>query len=128
MIKHSIDYVPVHDGKKWPQLTIVVDGPHDVGRLLATLARGNVEHMSEAQEAATELRRTSMGRETMAYLESHGGPVLGHNPNARCDECGYEQYVSEEYGWLPINCPRCPLGSLYPRNENYAEPSDQEKQ
>lgn len=120
MITHSIEYVG-YGTEQSPKLTLVVDGVHDVGRILNTLARGNVEHSSEAREAATELRRTPVGQYTMKYLEGHGGPVLGHDPNTRCDDCGRGRYIDEEWGSLPMNCPDCSYGQLYPIEQREEE-------
>lgn len=111
MINHEVNYTQTTEGRA-PQLVLYVDGIHDVGRVLATLARGNVEHSSQAHEAATELRRSKEGRATLTYLESHGGPTLGHDPNVKCPECGHEQYVDLDYVTTPFNCPYCPYGQL----------------
>lgn len=72
------------DGRKFPVLTVTVEGVHDVGRLAATLARGNCEHSSLARDIGRDLNRTQEGRSTLAYLEGHGGPKLRPLP---CEEC-----------------------------------------
>lgn len=107
MINHEVSI----EGNKL-HLVLYVDGVHDVGRMLATLARGNVEHSSQAHEAATELRRTKEGRDALAYLESHGGPRLGSDPNVRCEDCGHQRFMDPDYISPPINCPECPYGQL----------------
>lgn len=73
-----------HGGAQYPRLVIRVDGCHDVGRMLANLARGNCEHGELAREIARDLNRSEPGRATLAYLVSHGGPDLTPGP---CDPC-----------------------------------------
>lgn len=123
MIKCSIEY-----NQHYPILTVTADGVHDVGRMLATLARGNVEHADAARKAATAMRETGgLGVATLAYLESHGGPRLGNDPNTVCGDCGAQRYIDEGLVPLPINCPECLYGRLAPRNEDCAKRQEQGK-
>lgn len=113
-----ISYSLAMRGPAGPRLILTVDGVHDVGRVLATLARGNVEHASVAHDVGTDLRRSKAGTATLQYLEDAGGPVLGNEPNVYCEDCGHRQYVELDYVTTPFNCPVCPYGQLRPRNED----------
>lgn len=85
-IDHNLEFLYERDGDRYPVLRLRVDGVHDVGRVLATLARGNCEHAHVAYAVGRELNRTWEGRATLAYLERHGGPKLGPSPCEACTE------------------------------------------
>lgn len=73
-----------HSGERYPRLVVRADGCHDVGRLLATLAQGNCEHLGIAHDAARAMNRTEAGRATLAYLHRQGGPDL---TPPKCEPC-----------------------------------------
>jgi hypothetical protein len=72
-------------GERFPHVAVTVEGVHDVGRLLACLARGNVEQASLAFDIARSLNSTPEGRYTLEYLERHGGPRIGPTHCEQCD-------------------------------------------
>lgn len=83
-LSQNLDWPYERDGNRFPSLRLRIEGVHDVGRVIATLARGNCEHAALAFEIGRELNKTKDGRATLAYLEGHGGPKLGPAP---CEEC-----------------------------------------
>lgn len=106
-IDHAIEILYEPRGERYPALTLRVKGVHDVGRVLATMARGNCEHAAVAYDAGRDLNKTPEGRATLAYLESHGGPTLGP---PTCDECAAENHsecYQRLYPYDPIDGAVC---------------------
>ena len=94
-------------GEKYPRLVIRADGVHDVGRLLATLARGNCEHLGIAHDAARQLNRTPEGRATLAYLERHGGPMLAPHSCEECEGGNHDGCWQADRHFDPVNDGPC---------------------
>lgn len=94
-------------GERYPSVVIKATGVHDVGRLIATLARGNCEHISVAYEVGRELNRSEEGRATLRYLESHGGPKLGPLPCEECAEGNHAGCFQRLYPHDPVDGAVC---------------------
>lgn len=92
-------------GEKYPRLVIRANGVHDVGRLLAALARGTCEHLGVAHDAARELNRQPEGRYTLAYLERHGGPKLAPPSCDPCAEGNHDDCWQGSDDYDPIDGP-----------------------
>lgn len=57
-----------------PIVVMVVDGNHDVSRLVAMLNRGNCEQGGVGEKLLRQLRRHNGGCDALALLKAHGGP------------------------------------------------------
>lgn len=57
-----------------PVVVIVVEGTHDVSRIVHLLSRGLCEHVSLSQKLLKQVRRHNGGRAALALLTAHGGP------------------------------------------------------
>lgn len=82
---HRTEHPYDRDGTRYPQVVVIVDGVHDVGRFLANLARGSCEQGGLARGIARDLNRTQDGRAVFDLLVRHGGPDL--RPPI-CEPCG----------------------------------------
>lgn len=64
-----------------PVVVIVVDGTHDVSRIVHLLSRGLCEHVSLSQKLLRQVRRHNGGRAALSLLKAHGGPdFLDNDP------------------------------------------------
>lgn len=106
-IDHRVEFLYEPHGDRYPVVTVKVSGVHDVGRLLATLARGNCEHASVAFDAGRDLNRTEEGRATLRYLEGHGGPKLGPPPCEECEAGRHDECFEKLYPHDPVDGAVC---------------------
>lgn len=104
-LDQSIQILFEPHGEKYPRLVVRANGVHDVGRLLAALARGNCEHLDVANGAARELNRTTEGRATLTYLHDCGGPDLTPAPCEPCAEGDHDHcWSSTDPTEAPCGC------------------------
>ena len=68
-----------HDGSV-PVLTIIVEGTHDISRIVNLLGTGNCEQGDLCRRVSRSLRRLDGGRAALALLKRHGGPDLTTDP------------------------------------------------
>jgi hypothetical protein len=57
-----------------PVVVLVVDGTHDVSRLVNLLAAGTCEQVGVSAKVLRQVRRHNGGREALRLLAAHGGP------------------------------------------------------
>ena len=68
-----------------PVVVIVVQGTHDVSRLVQCLRHGNCEQMKLGERIARSLARGTTGRNVLTLLKRHGGEDLTHlTPDPDC--------------------------------------------
>lgn len=65
-----------------PVVVLVVEGTHDVSRLIGLLAGGQplIEQMKLARHILAQVRRHNAGRAALRLLAEHGGPDLLEAP------------------------------------------------
>lgn len=65
-----------------PVVVLVVEGTHDVSRLIGLLHSGQplIEHMKVAKHILGQVRRGNAGRAALRLLAEHGGPDLLQAP------------------------------------------------
>lgn len=65
-------------GIEWadPTVVLVVQGTHDVSRIVQALAHGNVEQADLARRISASLKRRPSGRSALELLRRHGGPDM----------------------------------------------------
>lgn len=61
-----------------PVVVLVVEGTHDVSRLIGLLHSGQplIEHMKVAKHILGQVRRHNRGQAALRLLAEHGGPDL----------------------------------------------------
>jgi hypothetical protein len=57
-----------------PVVVLVVEGTHDVSRLVNLLMRGNCEQIDLGDTVLRQVRRHNGGRAALQLLAAHGGP------------------------------------------------------
>lgn len=62
-----------------PVVVLVVEGTHDVSRLVNLLKSGNCEQVSLGHKVLTQVRRHNGGRAALQLLAAHGGPDFLHD-------------------------------------------------
>lgn len=106
-ISHRVEFLYEPRGARYPHLVILVDGVHDVGRMIANLSQGNCEHAEVAFEIGRELNRTEEGRATLRYLEGQGGLKLAPPPCEECADNNHEGCHQVHYPYDPIDGAVC---------------------
>lgn len=65
-----------------PVVVLVVDGTHDVSRIVHLLSRGFCEHITVSQKVLRQVRRHNGGRAALELLKAHGGTDFTHDDAA----------------------------------------------